>query len=137
MNEIQIYDYVEQLQDTDNKIFCSMKPKNEDEEVILYNAMNNPEKRLSDCINMVISVKDVFCEIVQCKREDQVENVPRVVLIDDKGVGYQCVSLGVFSALRKMFAIKGFPDNWSKPLKVRVVQITKGERKMLTLEMTK
>lgn len=137
MNEIQIYDYVEQLQDTDNKIFCSMKPKNEDEEVILYNAMNNPEKRLSDCINMVISVKDVFCEIVQCKREDQVENVPRVVLIDDKGVGYQCVSLGVFSALRKMFAIKGFPDNWPKPLKVRVVQITKGERKMLTLEMTK
>ena len=44
--------------------FCSMIPKNEDEEVILFNAMNNPEKRIGDCINMTINVKHVFCEVV-------------------------------------------------------------------------
>lgn len=119
--------------------FCSMVPKTEDEEIILYNAMNNPEKRISDCINKTILVSHVFCEVVTCiNRETGETNLcPRVVLIDDKGVGYQAVSLGVFSALKKIFSIKGMPSTWKKPVKLEVVQITKGERKLLTFNMVK
>ena len=119
--------------------FCSMIPKNEDEEVVLFNAMNNPEKRIGDCINMTINVKHVFCEIVTCvNRETGDSNLcPRIVLIDTDGVGYQAVSLGVFSALKKIFGIKGNPTTWKKPVKLQVVQITKGDRKMLTFNMVK
>ena len=119
--------------------FCSMIPKNEDEEVILFNAMNNPEKRIGDCINMTINVKHVFCEVVTCvNRETGETNMcPRIVLIDTEGVGYQAVSLGVFSALKKIFAIKGSPTTWKKPVKLQVVQITKGDRKLLTFNMVK
>lgn len=119
--------------------FCSMIPKNEDEEVILFNAMNNPEKRIGDCINMTINVKHVFCEVVTCvNRETGEANMcPRIVLIDTEGVGYQAVSLGVFSALKKIFAIKGSPTTWKKPVKLQVVQITKGDRKLLTFNMVK
>lgn len=119
--------------------FCSMIPKNEDEEVVLFNAMNNPEKRIGDCINMTINVKHVFCEVVTCvNRETGESNLcPRIVLIDTDGVGYQAVSLGVFSALKKIFAIKGDPTTWKKPVKLQVVQITKGERKILTFNMVK
>lgn len=117
--------------------FCSMIPKNENEEVVLFNAMNNPEKRLGDCINMTINVKHVFCEVVTCvNRETGETNMcPRIVLIDTDGVGYQAVSLGVFSALKKVFAIKGNPTNWKKPVKLQVVQLTKGDRKILTFNM--
>lgn len=119
--------------------FCSMIPKNEDEEIVLFNAMNNPEKRIGDCINMTINVKHVFCEVVTCvNRETGETNMcPRIVLIDTDGVGYQAVSLGVFSALKKIFAIKGSPTTWKKPVRLQVVQITKGDRKLLTFNMVK
>lgn len=119
--------------------FCSMKPKNEDEEIILFNAMNNPEKRIGDCINMTIEVKDVYCEVVTCINNDTGEHTlcPRIVLIDKNGIGYQAVSLGVYSALKKVFAVKGEPSTWKKPVKLKVLQITKGERKLLTFNMEK
>lgn len=119
--------------------FCSMIPKNEDEEVLLFNAMNNPEHRIGDCINMIIEVKDVFCEAVQCVSKDtgEVTTCPRIVLIDKEGKGYQAVSIGVYSALKKIFAVKGTPEKWKKPVKLEVKQISRGERKMLTFNMVK
>lgn len=119
--------------------YCSLVPANEDEEIILYNAMNNPEHRIGDCINKAINVKHVYCEVVTCvNKETGASNLcPRIVLIDDKGVGYQAVSLGVFSALKKIFTVKGQPHTWKKPVKLEVKQISKGERKLLTLNMVK
>jgi len=52
-----------------------------------------------------------------------------VVLIDDKGVSYQCVSLGIFSALKKVFAIFGTPDTWKKPIGIKVKTIDKGNNR--------
>lgn len=119
--------------------FCSMIPKNEDEEIVLFNAMNNPGERIGDCINKVLNVRHVYCEVVTCiNRETGESNLcPRVVLIDDKGKGYQAVSLGVFSAIKKIFSIKGSPATWKKPVKLEVKQITKGDRKLLTFNMVK
>lgn len=119
--------------------FCSMVPKNEDEEIILFNAMNNPEKRIGDCINLTIEVKHVFCEVVTCiNRETGESNIcPRIVLIDKDGVGYQAVSMGIYSALKKIISIKGNPANWKKPVKLQVAQITKGDRKLLTFNLVK
>lgn len=119
--------------------FCSMVPKNEDEEIILFNAMNNPEKRIGDCINLTIEVKHVFCEVVTCiNRETGESNIcPRIVLIDKDGVGYQAVSMGIYSALKKIISIKGNPANWKKPVKLQITQITKGDRKLLTFNLVK
>ena len=117
--------------------FCSMTPKNEEEEIVLFNAMNNPEKRIGDCINMTIEVKHVYCEVVTCvNRESGEESTcPRIVLIDKDGIGYQAVSMGVFSALKKVMSIKGNPATWKKPVKLQVKQISKGDRKLLTFDM--
>lgn len=119
--------------------FCSMTPKNEDEEIVLYNAMNAPEKRVGDCINMIIEVKHIYCEAVTCvNRESGEESVcPRIVLIDKDGVGYQAVSMGIYSAVKKLMTIKGNPATWKKPVKLKVTQVTKGDRKLLTLNMVK
>lgn len=119
--------------------FCSMTPKNEDEEIVLYNAMNAPEKRVGDCINMTIEVKHIYCEVVTCvNRESGEESVcPRIVLIDKDGVGYQAVSMGIYSAVKKLMTIKGNPATWKKPVKIKVTQVTKGDRKLLTLNMVK
>lgn len=117
--------------------YCSMVPKNKQEKIALFNAMNNPDERLSDKINMVINLKNVFVESVQLVSEvtGEIQYCPRVVLIDDKGVGYQCVSQGVFSCLKKLFNVFGDPTTWEAPLKVEVKQIKKGEKSLLTLNV--
>ena len=119
--------------------YCSLVATTEDEKLTLYNAMNNPDKRLADMINEKISVKDVFVEVVKCENREtgEKQSCPRIVLIDSNGVGYQCVSIGIFSALKKLFSVFGEPGTWSTPVTVKVKQISKGDRKMLTLDVVK
>jgi len=116
--------------------FCSMKAETDEQKAKLYNAMNNPEKRLADCINMQIKAKDLYIEVVNCTNEEtgEVTACPRIVIIDDKGVSYQAVSVGIYSALKKAIMVYGAPT-WVKPVTMEVKQITKGNKKMLTLNV--
>lgn len=116
--------------------FCSMKAETPEEKARLFNSMNNPDKRLADFINKVINAKDLYVEVVNCTNQEtgEVTACPRIVIIDDKGTSYQCVSVGIFSALKKCIQIYGAPT-WETPVKLEVVQITKGNRKMLTLNV--
>ena len=86
---------------------------------------------------MKIELKDVYVEAVQCinKETGAMNTCPRIVLIDKDGVGYQCVSIGVFSAIKKMFGIYGEPQEWDEPIPIMVKQITKGEKQLLTLNV--
>lgn len=117
--------------------FCSVKAESEKEKVALYNATNNPTARLKSMINKPIKVKDVFVEVVQCVNKDtgEVRKCPRTVLIDDKGKSYTAVSLGVFSALRKLFAIFGTPDVWKEPITITPIGVQKDKYEILTLSI--
>lgn len=116
--------------------FCSMKATTKEEKTALYNAMNNPDKRLADCINMQIKAKDLYVEVVNCTNEEtgEITACPRIVIIDEKGVSYQAVSIGIYSALKKVIQVFGAPT-WDDPVTLEVKQITKGTRKMLTLNV--
>ena len=107
-----------------------------EEKATLFNAMNNPDERIADHINETIAVKDLYCEVVQCVNQEtgEVSTCPRIVLIDDKGKSYASVSLGIYSAMKKLMSIYGQPT-WDKPIKVKVMQISKGTRKMLSLKL--
>ena len=120
--------------------YCSMKATTAAEKADLYNAMNAPAKRLKECINEVIEIKDVFVEVVHCTNTETGERVlvPRTVLIDSNGTGYQAVSSGIFNALRKLFAVFGEPHTWTEPIKVKIKQISKSAtNNILTFEIVK
>jgi len=123
---------------TDNDLgsFYSIVPTNRAEAMTLYNAINSPDKRVGDFINMAIDIKDVLIEIVELVQEATGEYVkcPRIILIDVNGVSYQCVSIGIMSGLKRMFKLFG-PPTWTDPVRVVVKQITKGEKKMLSLSV--
>lgn len=117
--------------------YCSINPKTEESKKMLFKAMNNPEKRLKDCINMPITVVDVFCEWVDMVNESTGEMVggTRIVLIDKDGIGYQCVSQGIFSALKKLFSIYGLPT-WKNGITIVPKLINKGNnRSILTFDI--
>ena len=118
--------------------FSSLQATTDEEKANLFNAINNPDERLSDCINMTINAKDLFVEIVECTNDETGEKThcPRIVIVDAEGKSYQCVSVGVYSALKKIVQIFGAPT-WAKPIPLVVKQVTKGARKMLTLNIAK
>lgn len=116
--------------------FCSLTATTPEEKAKLFNLMNAPQHRLSDMINMTIEVTDIFVETVQCANKDgEIILTPRIVLIDKNGEGYQCVSMGIYGALKKLFSIYGTP-HWEEPISLTVKQVTKGEYKILTLAVS-
>lgn len=119
------------------QIFCSVSGGTAAEKAILFKAMNNPEKRIADCINQVINAKDVVAEMIEIAHQEtgEFEIVPRIVIIDDKGVGYQAVSTGIFSAMKKLIAVYG-PPTWQDPIKLKILQISRSkDRKILTFDV--
>lgn len=130
-----VRDFVSDLT-SESVSFCSMKANDNKSKAMLFKAMNNPEKRIGDCINTLIKVKDVYCETVQVVSNEtgETEWVPRVVLIDEKGTAYQAVSMGVYSALAKVIRVFGMPT-WNEPIPIKIKQISRGERKLLTFDV--
>ena len=116
--------------------FTSMVAETDEAKAKLFNAMNNPDERLADNINRQIKAKDLYIEVVNCTNTEtgEVTACPRIVIIDDKGKSYQAVSIGIYSALKKVIQVYGVPT-WQKPITLEVKQVTKGERKMLTLNV--
>lgn len=117
--------------------FCSMTANTPEEKKALFNATNDPDHRIKEYVNKPIKVKDVFVEVVECTNREtgEVRKCPRIVLIDEKGVSYTAVSIGVFSALRKLFTIYGTPDAWEKPISLTPKLIEKDKFSILTLSM--
>lgn len=101
----------------------------------LVNAMNNPDKRLADMVNTPINATDIYVEMVELvnKETGELNNCPRIVIIDDKGKSYGCVSYGVLGSLKKIMSVYG-PPTWSEPVAVKPVFISKGnDRRILSL----
>lgn len=120
--------------------FCSFTPTDAESKAILFNGMNNPDHRIADEINSVISVQHVYIEMVDIANEEtgELTACPRIVLFDDKGESHVAVSLGVLSALKKLFKVFGRPETWEKAIPLRVKQVSVGStNKMLTLEYAK
>lgn len=116
--------------------YTSLKADTSKDKKILFNVMNTPQFRLSDCINTTIKVTDVYCEMVDVVNEEtgEMSNMPRVVLVDKDGNGYQAVSKGVFNALKKIFMVFGEP-HWEGGIDLKIKQIKKGTYNILTLEV--
>ena len=97
--------------------------------------MNSSDERLADCINQVIKVKDLYIESVEVKNEEGITSIaPRIILMDTEGRTYASVSVGIYNSLRKLIQVFGEPT-WPDGIAVKVVQHTKGNRKMLSLVM--
>lgn len=102
--------------------YCSLKPTDDQSRKMIVNAMLNPDKSLAEMINLEIAIKDVYVETVTMTDDKGgVQLMPRIVLIDENGVSYQCVSKGIYGTLKKLVQMYGEPT-WKTPIHVRVLQ---------------
>lgn len=133
---IREYDVAELVGGDTLKAVCSVKAEDAASKAIVFNAATNPDYKVKSCINKKIRVKDLYAESIEVVNEEtgEIVNVPRIVLIDDEGASYECVSVGMFSAIRKLVAVYGEPT-WDPPLEVTVKEKPVGKGSMLTLQM--
>ena len=125
------------LNDLNNtESYCSIKGDSREALVAMYNAINSPDHKLSDFVGKKLNIKDISIERVENMNDetgDMVANA-RVVLIDDNGESYTCVSSGIYSAIKKLVAVFGEPT-WEPALPVEVQNLsTKKGRKTMTLK---
>lgn len=127
---------VRELEGTKLAAFCSVKAETMAEKALVFNAANNPQHKVNDFINKKIMLKDVYAETLElCNAETgEYEKAPRIVLIDVNGEAYECVSVGMFSSLKKLIATFGEPT-WDEPIPVVVKQEKVKNGSMLTMSV--
>lgn len=109
------------------KGYCTMTAEDNRAKATLYNACANPEK-LSAKINEPIEMTHFYVEVIQCANETSGElvNVPRVVIIDKYGKGYQAVSVGIYNAVKRIVSMFGNPAAWDSPVTVKCQNVDLG-----------
>lgn len=133
--DIREYD-VRELEGGNLAAFCSVKAETMEDKALVFNAANNPQHKVADFINKKIMLRDVYAETLELVNREtgEIDKAPRIVLIDDKGEAYECVSVGMFSALKKLIATFGEPT-WEQPIPVVVKQEKVANGSMLTLSV--
>ena len=134
--ELAKMDVRQELSAESPSTYCSVQGGDRKAKALVYNAMNNPTHRVGDCINKKLMIKDVLAEVIELENEEtgEMQQVPRVVLIDENGESYQAVSTGIFNAVKKAIAVFGAPT-WDEPLPIVIRQVSLGKNQMLTFDI--
>jgi len=79
---------------------------------------------LADNLNKEIALRNFIVQSVQLEDEKsgEVNDAPRVTLIDEDGTAYHATSVGLLSALRNIMSTLGEADTWPEAVPVRVVE---------------
>lgn len=103
--------------------FVSFRAEDMKSKVRLFNAMNQPNYKVSDMINKKIKLKDVILMNVTMEGEDGEQDTGiRSVLIDADGNAYNATSNGIFSSLTNLYMIFG-TLHFEDPLEIMISQI--------------
>lgn len=118
-------------------VYCSKVAESEKEKKELFNALESCDALLNDCVGQEINIKDVYVEEKQVIDETgEIKTKYRTILFDENGQTYATGSYGIYNILKKIVQIYGLPENWKKPLKVKVAKRPIGNGKQsLTLTL--
>lgn len=101
-------------------IYSSVTAATLEERLAVFQAVSNSGS-LDDIVGETLAVRDVIIQPVMVKSEEGEREAARIVLIDKSGAAYGCVSTGVETSLRNLFAIVGEPP-YSPALNFKVVK---------------
>lgn len=50
--------------------YCSLRPANDEEDKLLYNAVMNSDYKLREVVNQTIAVRHIYCEIIDVTNKE-------------------------------------------------------------------
>jgi hypothetical protein len=122
--------------DTKRPFYCSVKAETLDDKKKLFNALENCDALLNNCVGEELTMKDIYIEQYLDKKDEDDEGrlKYRTIIFADGGKTYVSTSYGIYNILKKIFGIYGEPSNWGDGIKVKVSKRPVGNGKeMLTL----
>ena len=118
-------------------IYCSKEAKSLEEKKELFNALENCDALLNDCVGQEITIKDIYVEPKEVIDDETGETrlKYRTILFDVNGQTYATGSYGIYNMLNKLIVIYGHPT-WDEGIKVKVTKRPIGNGKTsLTLTL--
>lgn len=81
-------------------------------------AVSGAKSLRDEMLNKKFNLKNFVIQRVQLASEETgvIEDVARVILIDDKDNAYASVSTGVLSALKTIIGVAGMPEQWDSAI---------------------
>ena len=132
-NELALFD------NNTRPFYCSVKADSVEDKKKLFNALENCDKLLNNCVGEQIVMKDIYVEQYIDKKDESEEGKVkyRTIIFAADGQTYVSTSYGIYNILNKIFSIYGTPDKWDKEgVKVEVSKRPLGNGKeMLTLKL--
>ena len=111
-----------------NTFDTSIDKTTEEGQFTLLNALSDSEQ-IADHLGETLMLKDYIAQIVEYEDTatgELMEGI-RIIIVDDKGVGYSALSTGFYRSMMNILNVKGSPRSWAKPLPIRVDEV-KGKR---------
>lgn len=132
-NEIALFE------NNNRPFYCSVKTESVEDKKKLFNALENCDQLLNNCVGQQIVMKDIYVEQYLDKKDENDEGriKYRTIIFAEDGTSYVSTSYGIYNVLNKIFGIYGTPDKWDKSgIKVEVAKRPVGNGKeMLTLKL--
>lgn len=107
-----------------------------EERMNVLKAVSNSDN-LSEILGQPLKVKDIVIQAVQMTNEQtgEVQDVPRVILVDKEGAAHHAISAPLFRDVRTLLGIAGDPDGWGdEGIELRVVQEGQKSRQYYTIK---
>lgn len=121
-----------------SNMYCSIVADTEEKKKQLFNALEECDLLLNNCVGQEIELKDIYVEEREVVDEEtgELRKKFRTILFDKAGQTYATGSYGIYNVIRKIVSIYGLPTNWKAPIKVKVSQRPIGNnKKSLTLTL--
>lgn len=125
------------FENTNRPFYCSVKTDSIEEKKKLFNALENCDLLLNNCVGEKIVMRDIYVEQYIDKKDENDDKVKyRTIIFAEDGKTYVSTSYGIYNILNKIFAIYGTPDKWTEGIAVEVAKRPVGNGKeMLTLKL--
>ena len=142
VNDMAGMDLMEQLKNPSENFYCSIQNDGtRKQQIAIFNAIQGDDDVASH-IGEVLEIVNVVAHPATTVDEEtgEIKTYLRTVLIDKNGKGYTAGSVGITSALTRIFSIIGMPDGgaWEKePVKMKIKQqkTRNGQNKVNTIEL--
>lgn len=114
---------IEGLNNPDAAFYSSIKNDTFDGRIQVAQALSSSQP-LSDNLGVEIALKHFIVQAVQISDDatGNVNEAPRVTLVDADGNAFHATSVGLLASVRNLIAQVGEPETWERPIKIKVVE---------------
>lgn len=135
-NDLMVKENNNFLEEEQKRVFSSKKTDTIEDKKALFNALEECDFLLNDCVNKEITIKDFYIEEYENVNESgEVVNKYRTIIFDTDGKTYATGAYGIYNSIKKLIMVYGYPT-YEKGVKVQITKKkTKNNKESLSLKL--